>query len=75
MNRRGAGVILFCVSAFLYSVKYISAAIYFSTNRALIFSDALSQVGNLLNILSAIAFIGGVSYIVMEEIINFKQNK
>jgi len=66
MHNRTAGVILICVSAFLYGVRYLSAAI-FGSNAPIyddqFFEQLLSSVGNGPIILSWISLIVGLMYL------------
>ena len=75
MNRRGAGVSFCCISAFLYSIKYLSAAIYYSTNRSAPFKDIFNEIGYSLDIISIISLIAGIIYIVISEKVDYIANK
>lgn len=70
MQRRTVGVILIGISAFLYGVRYVSAAIFGSNvtswNREL-FQSMLEHVGNGPLILSWIALIAGIGYLISAE--------
>ncbi|MCM3626156.1 hypothetical protein M3194_02090 [Paenibacillus glycanilyticus] len=71
MQRRTVGVILLCISAFLYGIRYLSAAIFgsgvTSWNRQL-FDEMLESVGNGPLIMSLIALIAGVGYLIFAEV-------
>jgi len=70
MNKRGAGVSFCFIAAFLFSVRYISAAIFgsgvSSWNRGL-FNSMLRYTGNTLVVLSIISLGAGIVYLVMAE--------
>jgi len=70
MNRRGTGTIFCCISAFLFSTKYVCAAIFGSSvsswDRSL-FLSLLDFVGNTLLILSVLSLIVGIVYLVWAE--------
>ena len=70
MSRRGAGISFCFIAAFLFSIRYISAAIFGSSvtswNREL-FSGMLKYTGNTLVILSIISLGGGIAYLVLAE--------
>lgn len=70
INRRFAGVVFCFIAAFLYSMRYISAAIFGSNVSSWdsgLFNAMLGCVGNGLNIASVIALIVGVIYLVSAE--------
>jgi len=71
MNKRGAGVSFCFIAAFLFSVRYISAAIIFgsgvsSWNQRL-FNALLEYIGSTLVVLSVISLGVGVTYLLMAE--------
>ena len=70
MSRRGAGVSFCFIAAFLFSIRYISAAIFgsgvSSWNRGL-FNAMLAYTGNTLIILSIISLGVGTAYLVLAE--------
>ena len=70
MNKRGTGVAFIAIAAFLFSAKYISAAIFgsglASYNKEL-FLAMLEYIGNPLSICSVIALLIGLAYIVWGE--------
>ena len=75
MSRRGAGVAFIAIAAFLFSAKYISAAIFgsgvLSWDKEL-FNAMLSYVGSPLSVCSIVALIIGVAYITWGEYEEFK---
>jgi len=75
MSKRGTGVAFIAIAAFLFSAKYISAAIFgsgvLSWNKEL-FNAMLSNVGSPLSICSIVALIIGVAYITWGEYEEFK---
>lgn len=70
MSRRGAGISFCFIAAFLFSIRYICAAIFGSSvtswNREL-FSGMLKYTGNTLVILSIISLGVGIAYLVLAE--------
>lgn len=70
MNKRGTGVAFIAIAAFLFSAKYISAAIFgsglTSYNKEL-FLAMLEYIGYPLSICSVIALLIGLAYIVWGE--------
>lgn len=70
LNKRGTGVAFIAISAFLFSVKYISAAIFSSGVSSWdedLFNAMLSYVGSPLSICSILALILGIAYIAWGE--------
>ncbi len=70
MQRRTAGVIFICISAFLYGIRYLSAAIFGSNISSWdisLFRIMLHSVGNGPVILSWLALITGVGYLIFAE--------
>ena len=70
MNQRSAGIILLCVSAFMYGVRYLSASIYMSNSTFWnedMFKSSLNYVGNGPLYISWIAFAVGVIYLIKAE--------
>lgn len=71
MNKRGVGVSFCFIAAFLFSVKYISAAIFGSgISSALdsnLFNVMLEYIGNTPIVLSVISLGVGITYLVMAE--------
>lgn len=70
MQRRTVGVILLCISAFLYGVRYISAAIFGSgvtSWNSQLFNEMLEYVGVGPLIMSWIALIAGIGYLIFAE--------
>ncbi|MBD8036679.1 hypothetical protein H9635_07990 [Solibacillus sp. A46] len=78
MNKRGTGVAFIAIAAFLFSAKYISAAIFgsgvLSWNEEL-FNAMLTNVGSPLNVGSIIALIIGIAYLAWGEYEEFKSKK
>lgn len=78
MNKRGTGVAFIAIAAFLFSAKYISAAI-FSTGIAShsqeLFAAMLEYIGNPLSVFSIIAFLVGLAYIIWGEYEEFTLKK
>ena len=71
MGRRAAGVGLCFIAAFLYSSRYITAAIFgsgVSSWSAELFDTMLQYVGNSITTLSIIALAAGIVYLVLAEI-------
>jgi len=70
MNKRAAGISLIAISAFLYSVRYISAAIWGSgtnTWNSDLFNTFLNSVGQAPLYLSWIALAAGIIYLYHAE--------
>lgn len=70
MNKRGTGVAFITIAAFLFSAKYISAAIFGSGVSSWdeeLFNAMLSYVGSPLNTYSLISLIIGITYIAWGE--------
>lgn len=73
MSRRTTGVIFICVSAFLYGIKYLSAAIFSSnitTWSSDLFHEMLTYVGNGPVIGSWFALVAGLGYLIASEFEN-----
>jgi hypothetical protein len=71
LNRRTTGTIFICISAFLYGVRYLSAAIFgsnVSSWNSELFNAMLDYVGNGPKNLSIIAFIIGIIYLIWAEL-------
>ncbi|MFF2157634.1 hypothetical protein ACFVVQ_20285 [Paenibacillus chitinolyticus] len=78
INRRGTGVSLIAISAFLISSKYISAAIFGSGTAnwdEQLFRAMLSSVGTTLSYCSVLALIIGIIYLVWGEYDELKIQK
>lgn len=74
MHRRTVGVILLCISAFLYGVRYLSAAIFgsgVSSWNSQLFNAMLEYVGDGPLIMSWIALIAGIGYLIFAEFETF----
>lgn len=79
MTRRAAGTVFLTIAVFLFSIRYIAAAIYGSgaslnneySREA--FQQFLSYVGSLPLILSIISLIIGIIFMVWAEFENRKR--
>lgn len=71
MNRRSAGVCLLAIAAFFYTTRHLAAAIFGSNvttwNREL-YLTMLEYVGGDLWVLSVVAAIAGIGYLVWAEV-------
>jgi multisubunit Na+/H+ antiporter MnhB subunit len=70
MNRRGTGVSFCFIAAFLFSVRYISSAIFgsgISSWDSELFNHMLTYVGNTLVVLSVISLGVGIIYLIKAE--------
>ena len=70
MNRRSAGVGFCFIAAFLFATRYVAAAIFgisVASWNSDLFREMLKYVGNSLTILSIIALIVGIVYLVLAE--------
>ena len=66
MSNKGVGVIFCLISTILFSVKYISAAIFMSniaTKDASLFKKGLEYVGPFLSIEAILAMIIGILFL------------
>lgn len=71
MHRRTTGMLLIMIAAFLYGIRYLAAAIYGSASSAWNadhFNEMLSFVGDGPTILSTIALILGITYLLVAEL-------
>lgn len=78
MNKRGSGIAFIAIAAFLFSTKYISAAIFGSGVLSWdeeLFNTMLNYIGSPLSKASMIALIIGVGYIAWGEYDEFKSKK
>jgi len=70
MSKRATGIVFICIAAFLYGVRYLSAAIFGSNlpswNKQM-FQEMLESVGNGPLVLSVIALVIGVVYLLFAE--------
>jgi len=62
MSRRGVGVTLIAIAAFLYGVRYITAAVFGSG------INTWKYVGPNLNYAAAVALFAGVVYLIWGEL-------
>jgi Na+-transporting methylmalonyl-CoA/oxaloacetate decarboxylase gamma subunit len=71
MNRRGTGTVFCLIAALLYSVRYLSAAIYGSGQSSSwsteLFNGLLEYVGYSLVVFSLISLVVGIVYLVSAE--------
>lgn len=77
MKRRTTGTILLLVAAFLYGIRYLSAAIFGSNVNSWngnLFDSMLSYIGKGPVILSVLALILGLIYLVWAEIEELRNN-
>jgi hypothetical protein len=71
MSRRTTGVIFICLAAFLFGVRYLSAAIFASNVNSWssdLFNAMLDYVGPAPTTLSIIALVVGIIYLLWAEI-------
>ena len=76
MNKRGTGTVLIFISAMLYCTKYIAAALISINEHVFIdqmFLDKLSFIGDDLNLLSFIALVAGMYYIILGDYNPFQE--
>lgn len=70
MNRRSVGVCFLAIAAFLYAIRYLAAAIYgigSSSWSNELYQKMLEYVGTDLFVLSAVAAVAGIGYLVWAE--------
>ncbi|MDW7671503.1 MAG: hypothetical protein SCK57_07395 [Bacillota bacterium] len=70
MSRRSAGVSFCFIAAFLFSMRYISAAIFgsgVSSWNSWLFSAMLDYTGYTLVVLSLVSLGVGIAYLVLAE--------
>ncbi len=78
MNKRIAGFGFVSLAAFLYAIKYLTAAIYFSNVQSWgreYFSHSLHYVGPGLSVWAGLSLIIGVYYLVSAEWSEKKRQK
>jgi hypothetical protein len=71
MNKRAAGISLIAIAACLYSVRYISAAIWGSTTTSWsidLFDNLLNNVGTAPLYFSWISLAAGIVYLYQAEV-------
>ncbi|MDR6726985.1 hypothetical protein J2W91_005510 [Paenibacillus amylolyticus] len=70
MSRRTTGTLLLLIAAFLYGIRYLSAAIFASNVSSWdydLFHSMLDYVGTAPRNLSIIALVGGIFYLLWAE--------
>jgi hypothetical protein len=70
MNKRGAGVAFCAIAAFLFSVRYIAAAIFGSGVNSWssdLFNEMLKYVGGAFLTFSILSLITGIFYLIWAE--------
>jgi hypothetical protein len=72
VNRRGVGVVLIAIAAFLFAARYVTAAVYGSNTSgswdAEVFRGLYSYVGSGLTTAAIVALVAGIAYIVFGEL-------
>ncbi len=71
MNKRGTGLGFCAIAAFLFASRYIAAAIFGSGLQSWsdsLFASMMYYVGNRLTVLSVVALLVGIGYLLMAEI-------
>ncbi len=70
MSRRGVGVTFISIAAFLYGMRYLSAAIFGSGVKSWdknLFNSMLDYVGPNLTIWAIVALVVGIIYLIWGE--------
>jgi hypothetical protein len=70
MNRRGTGTVFCVIAAFLFAVRYVCAAIWGSGTAswdADLFNTMMGYVGSTVTVLSIIAALIGITYLLWAE--------
>ncbi len=78
MSRRTAGICLIFTAAFLYAVRYLSAAIFGAGVASWsedLFQAMFRYVGSGLSVASTFALIAGIAYLVWAEVEAFRSKK
>lgn len=78
MNRRSMGFAFIAIAAFLYTARFIAAAIYMSnmtSHGGDWFQSGMSYVGQGLHLWALTALVIGVVYLVLSERSDYKQLK
>lgn len=78
MNRRTMGCAFVAISAFLYTARYVAAAIYLSNMQSWgpdWFQRSMSYVGQDLHLWALVALIIGVIYLILSEWSDLKRTK
>lgn len=76
MSRRGTGLGFISIAAFLYSTRFIAAAIFGSGVQSWdtdLFSAMLGYVDQGLSTVSVISLIAGIAYLVWAEIADIRK--
>jgi hypothetical protein len=71
MNRRGTSVVFCFIAAFLFSTRYVAAAIFGSNVTSWnsdLFNAMLEYVGTPLVVASVISLIVGIAYLAWAEV-------
>ena len=71
MNKRGVGVVFCFISAMLFSVRYLAAAIFMSgvlSWDAGLFNAGLEYVGTPLLVFSILSLLVGIVYLILAEV-------
>lgn len=71
MSKRAAGIGLIFISAFLYGIRYLSAGLFGSNVQSWnggLFRAMLDSVGSGPTVLSVIALIVGIIYLIWSEV-------
>jgi hypothetical protein len=71
MNRRAAGVAFVAIAAFLFAARYVTAAIFGSGVNSWsreLFHGMLQYTGSALLVVSIIALIVGIIYLIVGEL-------
>lgn len=78
MSRRATGAVFIAISAFLYGIRYIAAALFGSTTtnwNEEMFNILLTSVGTRFNSFSLLALLVGIAYLIWAEIEEYIKKK
>ncbi|MBS4025528.1 MAG: hypothetical protein KGZ96_07605 [Clostridia bacterium] len=78
MNKRGAGISLIAISAFLFASRHVSAAIFgsgVSSWNAGLYDNMLNYVGNSLSNFGLATLLVGIVYLIWGEFEEIKSKK
>jgi len=70
MQRRTVGILFICIAAFLYGIRYLSAAIFgsnVSSWNGSLFEEMLNYIGIGPTIFSLLSLIVGIMYLIIAE--------